>query len=134
MKVAGVLISLVPGYLAVPAVGWSKTAAGTPSARAVSNHHPAPAPRASGPAVRHQPASANHSVRPVKNRSILPAPTNIRNTPTIHHPPINPPTFHAAAGVSPIGVKHQAAAALGGPATYDARKGAVIGTAMGHRR
>jgi hypothetical protein len=33
-----------------------------------------------------------------------------------------------------MAVKHQAASALGGPGKYDAKKGAVIGKAMGYRR
>jgi len=129
------LIALGSGYLAAPAVGWSKAAAG--GERAVSNH-PAAAPRTQEPTARHQAPPAVLPVRPMNrpvNRPMngrLTAPVNrsVGHMSTIRHQP----AFRAAAGASPIAGKQQAAGVLGGPAKYDAKKGAVIGTAMGHRR
>jgi hypothetical protein len=108
---AYLLISLLAAIPLGSALGRNQKAPAAPSAIAVSHHHPASmAPRPAAPAPIKLPSSAER-----------PAVTHL----------VSPSNGH---GRIPSTMSHQPASALGGPAKYDARHGAVLGAAMGHRR
>lgn len=110
-NVAYLLISLLTAIPVGSALGRSQKGPSAPGAIAVAHQHSASIIRR--PAQPVQIKLRSPAERPMEAHLASPAHGQVRVRST---------------------VPHQPASALGGPAKYDARHGAALGAAMGHRR